>query len=120
MVFGADNPWAQFDRPAAMSSMGGICNIVTDLGSISPRFAARLVKAGVLTAVERLAAAALALEHCGEAAGRDAGADAHDADVMTTRLFRICIPTFGEVVPRVRRLLEGHLGVCLEAACLGF
>ena len=117
MMLGADNPWGVTERLTAMSSMGGICATITGLGSISPRFAARLVKAGALTAVERLAAAAMALEHCGEAAGRDTGARAHEADVWTTRFFRICVPTFGSFVPRVRRLVETPLGSSMEAAC---
>lgn len=118
MKLRAGNPWGFVERPAAMDIMGGIWDTVTALGSISPRFAARLVYAGALTAVERLAAAAMALEHSGEASGRDAGARAREADVLTTGFFRICVPTFGSFVPRVRRLVAGPLGVLLEAACL--
>ena len=115
MARGAGDPWARTERPAAR--MIGVCATLNDLASISPRLAARLAHAGALTAVERLADAAVALERVrgGDAAGRDA------TESMTNPVSdtdRVCVPTFGCFVPRVSRLGKMPLRVCFKGCML--
>ena len=75
------------------------------LGRISAGFATRLVHAGALTALMRLAASATALEQRAEAAGHGAGADAGDpsAELEEAQWDQDCVAIFTRAVPQVSR-----------------
>ena len=87
--------------PDAVMSMSIFFDSLINLSRISARFAARLVHAGALTAMERLAAKQL--EHSGEAAEQGAGADAGDTAAEMEVLVMNCCAAFGCSVPRVSR-----------------
>ena len=95
--FGADSAWAGVADPAPHVKV--VCTAFTSLGSISARFAARLVRAGALTALMRLGDKALAQRM--EAAGQGVGAGAGIADVQTYDAVVDCIEAFAPFVPQV-------------------
>ena len=89
------------------------------LGRISAGLATRLVHAGALTALTRLAASATALEQRMEAAGEGAGAAAGDtsAESEEAQWNQDCYAVFANAVPQVRRRVH-LLGALTVHACL--
>ena len=79
--------------------MATVSDNVIGLSRASARFAARLVHAGALSALERLASKQLA--HSGEAAKQGAGADAGDSTSRTEQVVMDCCAAFRSSVPRV-------------------
>ena len=97
----ADNPW-----PESADVVRGIVNTYkafTDLGGISARFAARLVKAGALHALEDLVATTLMREALRYKAGAIALVDEASAD---------CLATLGRSIPQVRRQVAAAGSAC--------
>ena len=102
-AIGADDAWADIkDAPHAIVCLYAALN---DLGAISARFAARLVYAGALTALLRLAE---------KAPGRGAGAGAGDSQALAYEGLMHCFETFRRSVPQVSRR-----GYCGWIACCG-
>lgn len=107
-ALGADDPWAG-DEDAARC-MASIFTGFKNLGLRSAGFAARLVYAGALSALGRLADKQR--EHCRRAAGPGAGAGAGGAmDAAMASIARDiealacteCFAVFASAVPRVSR-----------------
>ena len=73
--------------------------VFTDLGRISAGFAMRLVQAGALGALMRLAGKSMALRL--EAARRGEPAGAGDAPILPVMIVMGCVAAFGRFVPRV-------------------
>ena len=91
-TFGADDPWAGSGREPRRA-MRMCFEVFTDLGRISAGFAARLVQAGALGALMRLAGESTALRL--EAAGRGEPA------ILPVMIVMGCVAAFGRFVPRV-------------------
>ena len=89
------------------------------LGRISAGFATRLVHAGALTALMRLAASATALEQRAEAAGHGAGADAGDPSAHSeeAQWGQECYAVFARAVPQVSRWVH-FVEALTVGACL--
>ena len=83
----ADGAWA--DIQGAPEDMGAFNLAFIELGAISPRFAARLVHAGVLSALANVAASHPG--HCGSSTA-----------ALTGRAGRGCLAAFKCHVPQVR------------------
>lgn len=98
-ILGADASCAKF--PDAVMTMSFFFDNVVGLSRASARFAAALVRAGILTALERLASKQL--EHSSEAANHVAGADAGDSIAEIEEVVMNCCAAFGRAVPRVSR-----------------
>ena len=88
---------------AAARCMVRVFGMFTDLSRISPRFAARLVNAGVLNTLEDMATMALWREAVGQKAG---------AYALLEEASRECLATFGRSVPQVSRQ-----GYCRITCC---
>ena len=84
------------------------------LTRISASFSARMVHAGALTALERMAAKQLM--HCGEAAEHAAGAKAANTTAQIEALVMGCCAAFGRSVPRVSCLDCYCWKICIVAA----
>lgn len=94
--------------PRPLATMASTCEVFASMGRTSARFAALLVHAGALTALERVAT--LAARQSGYAAGPGAGAQPDDAFALTDGVFINCLSTFGRSVPRVSRPGQGCQG----------
>ena len=100
-MLGAGDPWR--GAPDAVQSMAKILDKFLSLTRISARFLARMVRAGALTALERMAAKQLM--RCGEAAEHAAGAEAANTTAQIEALVMGCCAAFGRSVPRVSCLV---------------
>ena len=98
-MLGADASCAKF--PDAVMTMSFFFDNVIGLSRASARFAAALVRAGILTALHCLASKQL--EHSSEAAKHVAGADAGDPVAEIEDVVMSCCAAFGRAVPRVSR-----------------
>ena len=88
------------------------------LGRISAGFATRLVHAGALTALMRLAASAMATEQRMEAAGQGTGAAAGNtsARVEEAQWNQDCYAVFTRAIPQVSCWV--HFVECVDCGCM--
>ena len=106
----AGTPWRGI--PCAPLFMAGVYGGMTDIVSISPRFAARLVHAGALTAMERLGAKAVEDE---------ARVGALNSTAPMDQARSTCFTAFKRSVLRVscRATCAGSAWVSCRATCAG-